>query len=170
MISTDTKAPRTSENSERNNVSEISLKKVLMERFHSNGQHLCKFIGTKEGICIRKEFDSQRTGLGHQHGDHFIVLGHQYSHRDVMWKHSIKVESWKDAIIVITFVSCQDCMTKKWSGSIYNQIQFLASLPRRVGGGSTACFVSPNHGRIDKVSLYYSCNTTTWEISAIWLA
>ena len=25
--------------------------------FHSRGQHLCKFIGTKESICIKKEFN-----------------------------------------------------------------------------------------------------------------
>ena len=35
--------------------------------FHSRGQHLCKCIGTKENVCIRKEFNSQRIGLGHQH-------------------------------------------------------------------------------------------------------
>ena len=29
-----------------------------MECFHSRGQHLCKFIGTKESVCIRKEFNS----------------------------------------------------------------------------------------------------------------
>ena len=28
-------------------------------------------------------------GLGLQHGRRFIVLGHQYGHRDVTWKHSI---------------------------------------------------------------------------------
>ena len=61
--------------------------------FHSRGQHLCKFIGTKESVCIRKEFISHRTGLGHQHGRRFIVLGHQYGRRDVMWKHSIWVSS-----------------------------------------------------------------------------
>ena len=60
-----------------------------IERFHSRGQHLCKFIGTKERVCIRKEFNSQRTGLRHQHGRRFIVLGHQYGRRDVIWKHSI---------------------------------------------------------------------------------
>ena len=32
--------------------------------FHSRGQHLCKFIGTKENVCIRKELNSHRTGLG----------------------------------------------------------------------------------------------------------
>ena len=37
----------------------------------------------------RKQFNSQRIGLGHQHGCRFIVLGHQYGRRDVMWKHSI---------------------------------------------------------------------------------
>ena len=59
-----------------------------IECFHSRGQHLCKFIGTKESVCIRKEFNSHRIGLGHQHGRRFIVLGHQYGRRDVMWKHS----------------------------------------------------------------------------------
>ena len=61
-----------------------------IECFHSRGQHLCKFIGTKENVCIRKEFNSHRIGLGHQHGRHFIVLGHQYGRRDVMWKHYIE--------------------------------------------------------------------------------
>ena len=36
-----------------------------IECFYSRGQHLCKFIGTKESVCIRKEFNSHRTGLGH---------------------------------------------------------------------------------------------------------
>ena len=27
---------------------------MYIERFHSRGQHLCKFIGTKESVCIRK--------------------------------------------------------------------------------------------------------------------
>ena len=60
-----------------------------IECFHSRGQHLCKCFGTKENICIRKEFISHRTSLGHKHGRRFIVLGHQYGRRDVMWKHSI---------------------------------------------------------------------------------
>ena len=60
------------------------LKLKPIECFHSRGQHLCKFIGTKESVCIRKEFSSQRTGLGHQHGRRFIALGHQYGRRDVM--------------------------------------------------------------------------------------
>ena len=47
-------------------------------------------IGTKESVCIRKEFNSHRTGLGHQHGRHFIVFRHKYGCRDVMWKHSIR--------------------------------------------------------------------------------
>ena len=67
----------------------VALLELLIECFHSHDQHLCKFIETKESVCIRKEFNSQRTGLGHQHGRRFIVLGHQYGHRDVMWKHSI---------------------------------------------------------------------------------
>ena len=57
--------------------------------FHSRGQRLCKFIGTKESVYIRKEFNSHRTGLGHKHGRRFIVLGHKYGRHDVMWKHTI---------------------------------------------------------------------------------
>ena len=52
--------------------------------FHSRGQHICQFIGTKESICIKKEFNSQMTVLGHQHGRRFIVSGDQYGRRDVM--------------------------------------------------------------------------------------
>ena len=55
-----------------------------MERFYSRGKYLCKFMGTKESVCIRKELNSHRTGLGHQHGRRFIVLGHQYGRNDVM--------------------------------------------------------------------------------------
>ena len=42
--------------------------KGSIEYFHSCGQHLCKFIGTTGSVCIRKEFNSQRIVLGHQHG------------------------------------------------------------------------------------------------------
>ena len=70
-----------------NNIPQISP--PCIERFHSRDQYLCKFIGTKESVCIRKEFNSHRIGLGHQHGRRFIVLGNQYGRRDVMWKHSI---------------------------------------------------------------------------------
>ena len=52
--------------------------------FHSRGQHLCKFIGTKERVYIRKEFNSHRTGLGDKHGRRFIVFGHKYGRHDVM--------------------------------------------------------------------------------------
>ena len=31
----------------------------LIECFHSHGQHLGKFIGTKQSVCIRKEFNSR---------------------------------------------------------------------------------------------------------------
>ena len=69
--------------------SDVYITATTIECFHSRRQHLCKFIGTKESVCIRKEFNSHRTGLGHQHGRRFIVLGHQDGRRDVMWKHSI---------------------------------------------------------------------------------
>ena len=39
---------------------------------------------------MRKEFNSNRISLEHQHGRRFIVLEHQYGRRDVMWKRSIR--------------------------------------------------------------------------------
>ena len=60
-----------------------------IERFYARSQHLYKFIETKESVCIRKEFNSHRIGLGHQRGCRFIVLGHQYGRREVMCKQSI---------------------------------------------------------------------------------
>ena len=51
---------------------------------YSRGQHLCRFMGTKESVYIRKEFNSHRTGLGNKHGRRFIVLGHKYGRHDVM--------------------------------------------------------------------------------------
>ena len=56
--------------------------------FHSRGQHLCKFIGKKESVYIRKEFNSHKTGLDHKHGRCFIVLGHKYGRHDVIWTHN----------------------------------------------------------------------------------
>ena len=47
---------------------ETKLSLNFIESIHSHGLHLCKFIGTKEIICIRKEFNSHRISLGHQHG------------------------------------------------------------------------------------------------------
>ena len=44
-----------------------------IECFHSRGQHLCKFNETRESVSIKKEFNSHRIGLGHQHGRRFIV-------------------------------------------------------------------------------------------------
>ena len=49
-----------------------------IERFHSRDYRPCWFTGTKESICIKIEFNTQRFSLGHQHGHHFFVLGHQH--------------------------------------------------------------------------------------------
>ena len=43
----------------------------------------------RKHIYMRKEFNSHRIFLVHQHGRRFIVLEHQYGRRDVMWKHSM---------------------------------------------------------------------------------
>ena len=72
-----------------------------IERIHSRGQHICIFIGTKESVCIWKEFNSHRIVLVHQHGCRFIVLEHQYGRRDVMWKHSICLRSFAINVYLI---------------------------------------------------------------------
>ena len=60
-------------------------RKILpIERFHPRGMRLCKFIGTEETVCIRKEINSHGIGLGHRHGHRFIHLGPQSGRCDVM--------------------------------------------------------------------------------------
>ena len=66
------------------NMSLTSRELQTIEGFHSRGKHLCKFIGTKENVYIRKEFNSQRIFSVHQHGRRFVVLEHKYGRRDVM--------------------------------------------------------------------------------------
>ena len=41
----------------------LVLVENFIECFHSRGQHLGKFIGAKESVCIRNEFNSHRIGL-----------------------------------------------------------------------------------------------------------
>ena len=52
-----------------------------IQRFHSRDQ-LCKFP-KEQSVWTRKEFKSQRIGLGHQHGRRFIFVEQQYSGCDV---------------------------------------------------------------------------------------
>ena len=61
----------------------------------------------KKSVYIRKEFNSQRTGLGHKHSRRFIVLGHKYGRRDVMWKHNIFTKGAKNRLFVEP--SCSTC-------------------------------------------------------------
>ena len=42
------------------------------------------YWNSRERLNKEKKLNSDRTGMGHQHGGHFIVLGHQYGRRDVM--------------------------------------------------------------------------------------
>jgi len=65
-------------------VNSLNQAQFVIERFHSRGQHTCKFTETKGSVYITKEFNSQWIGLVHQHGRRFIVLEHQYGYRDVM--------------------------------------------------------------------------------------
>ena len=47
------------------------------------------FLEQKKTFYMRKEFNSHRNCLEHDHGRGFIVLEHQYGRRDVMCKRSI---------------------------------------------------------------------------------
>ena len=75
-----------------------------IERLHSRGQHTCKFIGTKESICMRKECNFHKIGLVHQHDRRFIALEHQTLCRDVMRKRSINARG-KRIYIFITKIN-----------------------------------------------------------------
>ena len=84
LISRAARGPRVNSRSLQTRVVHIYFYVSEYRVFSLTWPDLCKFIGTKESVCIRKEFNSQRIGLGHQHGRRFIVLGHQYGRRDVM--------------------------------------------------------------------------------------
>lgn len=62
---------------------------ILVERFHSRSQHLCKFIGKKGNVYTKNESNSYRNGLKHQNGRYGIFLENQYGHGDVMCKRSL---------------------------------------------------------------------------------
>ena len=53
--------------------------------------YLGKFMGKKDIVYVRKEFNSHRICLEHQHGRRFIVLEHYYGRRDVTRKRSIEL-------------------------------------------------------------------------------
>ena len=56
--------------------------KAYTERFHSPGQHLRKFIGTKETLKQKNGSIPRGPGLKHQHGRCFVVFEHHYDKRD----------------------------------------------------------------------------------------
>ena len=68
--------------------------KNAIERFHL-ARIYANLIGTKKCIYMRKELNSPRIFLVHQHGRRFIILEHQYGRRDVTWKRSIRAEQQK---------------------------------------------------------------------------
>ena len=59
-------------------VRRISVSFLGAECFLSCAQRPCNFIGTKERVFIRKEFNSHETGLERQHGLRFVGLKHSY--------------------------------------------------------------------------------------------
>ena len=75
----------------RENVRFVLLQNELNRAFSLTWSASCKFIETKEIVCIRKKFNVHRIGLRHQHGRRFIVLEHQYGRCDVMWKDTIEM-------------------------------------------------------------------------------
>ena len=52
--------------------------------FHPSGQQLCKFIGTKENVLVRQEFNSHRVGWNTTMAAVSIFLKHHYGRHDVM--------------------------------------------------------------------------------------
>ena len=97
---------------------------ISIECFHSRAQHLCKCFGTKESVCIRKEFNSQRIGLGHQHGRRFIVLGHQNGRGDVMWKDSI--------LLILDWPTTATATKMSLKNRIHAASKFIALIPSRL--------------------------------------
>ena len=65
-----------------------------IECFHSRGQHLCKFIGTKGSVCIRNEFNSHRI------------------HWELVWDTNMAAVSlfWDTNMVAVT--SCENTLYK----------------------------------------------------------
>ena len=123
----------------------------------NRGFTVCKFIGTKESVCLRIEFNSQRTGLGHQHGRRFIVLGHQYGRRDVMWKHSISVLYLHHNVEIpeTKRFYCQGA----WIG--YN-IEYACGVDRRKVGWSVYGHVIAKFSWMDRFSKLWAFEFSPW--------
>ena len=45
-----------------------------IDRFHSRGLQLCKFLGRKESFYMGKEFSPQRNFSAHQHGRRIVAV------------------------------------------------------------------------------------------------
>ena len=76
----------------------------IIKRFHSRGQRLFKFIGTKESVCVRR-VQLPQDWFGTPIWPPFHGFGTvQYGRRDVMWKHSIRLiyrrEEWRHVTLV----------------------------------------------------------------------
>ena len=62
-----------------------------VERFHSRGQQLCKFIGTKRKFLHKKKKQYQKDWFGTPTwAPLYYLLVQSYGCRDVMWKRSIR--------------------------------------------------------------------------------
>ena len=62
---------------------------LVVDRFQSRGQQLCKLLGIKESFNMGKEFNSRRICFCTKAWPSLHCLVHKYGRRDVMWKRSI---------------------------------------------------------------------------------
>ena len=95
-----------------------------------------QILGTKESVYIRKEFNFHRTGLEHQHGRRFVVLGHQYGRLDVMWKHSInymrraRLQSSLARFSILKQIPSMISLFENWNAIVVPYMKFISSLLR----------------------------------------
>ena len=82
---------------------------------------LCKSIGTKGSIYVRKDFNSHRIGLVHQYGRHFIVFGtpiwppwrnvktlFSFLNSTCLWRISLKICCW---LLIMSISDITDTLT-----------------------------------------------------------
>ena len=95
--------------------------------FHSRVQQPCKFIGTNESLYmyVRKELNSHRIGLVHQHGCRVILLEHQYGCHDVMCMRSTVRNMEK---VLVSFAAILPIVVSS-GGSFFGFHSCLPSLP-----------------------------------------
>ena len=103
----------------------------FIECFHSRGQHLCKFIGTKESVC-KERIQLRQDWFGTPTWPPFHCFGTPIW---PSWRHVKTLHTWANCLFSskFSFVNSSSCLLQDYSGRRQNIIR-LISVPMSRGG------------------------------------